>query len=265
MRNKKHSIPEDKWRQAYYFPKVSRAHIEDITIKAINRACFIADKYKRIGFAWSGGKDSLVFYDVLLRSGVEIYGGVFVEYYNEYPAFMKWVSKNKPYGLQVVGPVGYSLDFLQIHGRFLFPEFTDTEAITSVYKFRWKEQAEFCFKHTIDLMVTGRRIDDGNNCGSKASMYVTSNLKTADKLNLIADWSWEETLAYLQYNNIELPPTYFYDRGFQLGTHQWPERGRLGPFPFVENWKALWDIDPAIVRLASTRLPCAALFMRGLK
>lgn len=54
---------------------------------------------KRVAYGWSGGKDSIALGLIMEQAGVHdcLLGRCNLEY----PAFMQWIDKNKPAGLEV--------------------------------------------------------------------------------------------------------------------------------------------------------------------
>lgn len=264
--SKKERVSEKDWQDLYYNPKISRMKIMDLVNRSVERAKLVLKDYKSIGYAWSGGKDSIVAYDILKMSGVPIKKGVFVEYYNEYPAFIKWCYDNAPDKLEFRGKVGYTLEQLEENQKLLFPEFEDKNSIASYNPHRWRVQNQFCLDHKIDVLIMGRRVDDGNFCGKREKHFLTKNKKAVDKFNIIADWTYEELLAYMRYFNSKLPPIYYWERGFQKGTHVWTESGRLSDYPYSKNWDYLMSVDESIVYDASKVLSSARIYLaeRGL-
>ncbi len=90
---------------------ISRSEVEALASQAIDdiRA---AAAGKRVAYAWSGGKDSLVLSKLCEAAGVGT--GYFAYSDLDYPAFVQWCLKNKPAGV-VPMHTGYNLDWLVKH------------------------------------------------------------------------------------------------------------------------------------------------------
>lgn len=234
---------------------ISREHIERITLQAVAtiRKVVLINHFKRIAYAWSGGKDSIVLYDILRKSGIDIVGGVLALYEHEFPAFEEWILLNRPADIQIVKTHAFTDDFLNKHPEYLFP--METKFKDAYLPPRWKVQNGYIKENQIDCMIMGRRYADGNNCGKRENGFVTVS-KAGAKFNPLADWSHEEILAYLKYNNLELPQTYFYENGFQAGTQVWTEKRRINGHYF-ETFDLLMSIDPRIVESVRGRLEIA--------
>lgn len=234
---------------------VNEAHIQEITNRTIQRikAVIEINGFRRVSYAWSGGKDSIVLYDILRKSGIARVGGVLALYEHEFPAFLDWIEANRPADVQIVKTYAFTDDFLNKHPEYIFP--METKYKDAYLPPRWKVQNNYIKQNQIDCMIMGRRIADGNNCGKRENGFVTMSQAGA-KFNPLADWMHEEILAYIQYNGLELPPTYFYENGFQAGTQAWTEKRRINGH-FFETFDLLMSIDPRIVESVKGRLEIA--------
>ena len=231
---------------------INREHINELTNQTIQRIKSVIEinNFKRIAYAWSGGKDSIVLYDILRKSGIDMVGGVLALYEHEFPEFYEWICKNKPPEVQVIKTKAFTDDFLNKNPEYLFP--MQDKYKDAYLPPRWKVQNNFIKEYGIDCMILGRRYADGNNCGKRENGFVTSS-KAGCKFNPLADWTHEEILAYLQYNNLELPPIYFYENGFQAGTQVWTEKRRINGHYF-ETFDLLMEIDPRIIEESKGKL-----------
>lgn len=257
MLGRKQSSKNEDWLYAWnnVAKIVSEEHIRQITNQVIQRikAVISLNGFKRIAYAWSGGKDSIVLYDILQRSGIDRLGGVLALYEHEFPAFIDWIGENAPADVQIVKTNAFTDDFLNKNPEYLFP--METKYKDAYLPPRWKVQNGYIKENQVDCMIMGRRLADGNLCGKREHGFVT-NSKAGAKFNPLADWSHEEILAYLQYNQLWLPPTYFYENGFQAGTQAWTEKRRINGH-FFETFDLLMSIDPRIVESVRGRLEIA--------
>ena len=258
----------DEWQNAYDAAEiaVSETHINRLTAKTINeiKAVVARKGYTRIGYCWSGGKDSLVMYDVLKKSGIPVVGGVCVLFENLFPTMVNWLKLNAPQDVSFRYSGYLKLtDAAKDPEKFLFP--TDKKVLALHNPPLWKAQNRFAIENGIEVMFTGRRLSDNNFCGKKDNHYITSN-ESGDRFNIIAEWTHEELLAYIKYNNIQMPPCYFWKDGWELGIHAWIERHRLGEYPFTENFDELFDMDKRVLLEARKKLDIVDRYLneRGL-
>ena len=101
-------------------------------------------------------------------------------------------------------------------------------------------------------------------CRNKENNYVVSK-SNYDVFSPLANWNAEQLLAYIKYNNIELPPFYKWDRGFLIGSiamGEWTERAIMNKTE-DEVWQELYDIDKSIVINASSKLTSAKKFLES--
>ena len=234
---------------------IDKQRIQEITNQAVTRIKIVAalNGFKRFGYAWSGGKDSIVLYDVIRKSEVDIVGGVLALYEHEFPEFIEWIYENKPSDLFIFQTKAFTDEFLNEHPEYLFP--METKYKDAYLPPRWKVQNNFIKDKRIDCMILGRRLADGNNCGKREDGFLSKS-KQGCKLNPIADWTHEEVLAYIKHNNLPLPPTYFYENGFKAGTQAWTEKRRINGH-FFETFDLLMSIDPRIVESVRGKLRIA--------
>uniref|UniRef100_UPI001CC47EA1 hypothetical protein n=1 Tax=Burkholderia diffusa TaxID=488732 RepID=UPI001CC47EA1 len=120
-----------------------------------------------------------------------------------------------------------------------------------------RAQQAFCRARDIDVLLLGRRVDDGNFIGRDGHCAYVKHSVTY--LSPLADWSHEEIFALIDRHRLPLPPFYDWPRGFRTGTHCWPAR------QWCENeahgWREIDSIDPEIVTWAAQRLPGARRFL----
>lgn len=237
--------------------------IKQLEQKAIKRIQRVASKYSHICSGWIAGKDSLVIHHILLKSGIN-FTPIMWRGINEYPAMKLWVDYNKPHNLIEEVIDKYSLEFLEKHPDFLFCKNGTRQRWMAT---KWERQRADMKKHHFDLFITGRRLKDGNQCGNESTDFVVGK-NGYDVFSPIGEWNNEQLLAYIRYNNIELPPFYNYERGFLIGSiamGEWTERAVLDK---TENevWEELFQIDKSIVINASKTLTSARKFLqeRGL-
>lgn len=251
---RKQSVKNEAWLEAVEnietavsrqeLDAVVSATVEDIRAKTAGR---------NAAYAWSAGKDSIVLGKLCEMAGVT---SCMIGVCNlEYPAFMKWVSENKPDGCEVIN-TGQDLEWLSKHPEMLFPQDAATAA-------RWfsivqhRAQREYFKAHDLDVIILGRRRSDGNFVGRQTNIYTDG--KGVTRYSPLADWTHEHILAFIHYHHLPLPPIYGWHNGYLCGTHPWPARQWTGN---EENgWREVYNIDKTIVITAAERLAGARAYM----
>ena len=208
---------------------------------------------KKAAYAWSAGKDSIVLGKLCEAAGVN---NSLIGVCNlEYPAFMQWIEENKPQSCEIIN-VGLDLDWLAKHEKMLFPQ--DSSIAGHWFSIvQHKAQREYFLRNELDMILLGRRRADGNYTGKGGNIYTDS--KGVTRFSPIADWTHEQVLAFIYYNEIPLPPIYGWKNGYLCGTHPWPARQWTGS---TENgWQEVYDIDPSIVTAAAEKIESAKRFL----
>lgn len=230
---------------------VSRSEIEELSAKTVDAIKNVVGD-KKAAYAWSGGKDSIALGKICEDAGIS--DSMMGVCDLEYPAFMAWVSDNKPAGCEIIN-TGVNIDWLAKNLDMLFPQKSDKAG-------RWfaivqhKAQREYFKRHDLDIMLLGRRRADGNYTG-QGNMYTDG--KGVTRYSPLAEWKHEHVLAYIHYNDLPLPPIYEWRNGYLCGTHPWPARQWTGN---VENgWREVYEIDPSIVENAAQKIESARHFL----
>ena len=207
---------------------------------------------KRVGYGWSGGKDSIVLASLCERAG--IHNSVFIATELEYPAFMEWAERNKPKGCKVYTcPI--TKEWLKKNPQMLFPSKPYWETYADLgHRKGW---SEFIKNEKLDIFIVGNRKADGNICG-KGNFIRKNNGEV--RFNAIADWPHEAVLGYIHYNGLEMPPIYSWKNGFRRGTHCWSNRRVQS---IRQGFDEVMEIDPNIIVEASKWLEQARLYLKG--
>lgn len=258
MLGRKQKIANSDWVEAI-------AHIEDAVPLAVldnkirETISDIRKKTsgKKVAYAWSGGKDSLVLGSLCEQAGIS--DCVLITSKMEYTAFLEWVQGNKPPGLEIVN-TGQDLKWLQNHQEMLFPQDSATAA-KWFHIVQHRGQEKYYKEHGLDMLLLGRRKADGNYVGPGTNLY--TNRQGITRFSPLADWSHEEILAYIHFFHISTPPIYGWRNGYLCGTHPWPARQWTGS---IENgWNEVYEIEPAIVEEAAQYIESARIFLDGLR
>lgn len=203
----------------YETPSVSKTEIEALTIEAVERIKTVAKNYKNIFCGWTGGKDSLVIADLLDKGNVPYTPINFITSY-EFQSFMDFIDQIKPNNLKTHYADAYYLPHLNVDGGLLFLK--RPKSLGEWIKKKLVIQRRTLGYYECDLFVTGRRIEDKNFCGRKEDNYLAP-AKTYPTFSPIAEWTNEQILAYMKYNELPLAPLYYYKNGFSNGTGGWPK------------------------------------------
>lgn len=207
-------------------------------------------------YAWSGGKDSMVLQAVVEAAGVRdccfgMTSGL------EYRAFLQWVTDNMPAGLTVIKN-GWDLEWLARNPGMLFPA-NATIAGRWFKGIQHAAQDAYFKANRLAVLVIGRRVADGNQCGPNGYYR---NAKGIARLSPLWDWSHELVLAGVRYLGLPLAPFYAWPRGYQVGTHAWPARQWCRDEQ--HGWSEVHSIDPAVIVEAARLLPGARRFLDSL-
>lgn len=210
---------------------------------------------RNAAFAWSGGKDSIALRFVAELAGVTdcVLGICDLEY----PAFLAWVTDHMPDGLEVIN-TGLDLDWLTAHPGMLFPQDAATAAQWFA-KVQHAAQRRYFKARGLDVLMLGRRRQDGNFCGRDGeNHYLCDGVL---RYSPIADWTHTEVFALIDHMGLPMPPFYGWARGYRCGTHPWAARQWCRGVG--DGWREVFGIDPAVVRHAAARIPSAAAFLEA--
>lgn len=234
-------------------PKTELDRIVENTVEEIKKKT----SGKKVAFAWSGGKDSLVLEKVCNMADVNACVLVICDL--EYQAFLQWVEKNKPAELEIIN-TGQGIEWLSSHQQMLFPQDSKTSA-------KWfqivqhRGQAKYYKENELDMLLLGRRKADGNYVGKGDNIY--TNGQRVTRYSPLSDWTHEQILAFIYYYNITLPPFYEWKNGYYCGTHPWP--ARQGTKSVENGWKEIYKIDSSIVIETAKHIQSAKDFLESIK
>ena len=251
---RKQSSSDARWIEAMNRIEelVSREEL-DIAVATAVESIKKVSQGKNVAYAWSGGKDSIVLSAICEAAGIK--ACMFAHTDLEYPAFLEWCLKNKPEKCEVVH-IPYGLDWLAEHENMLFPKGKELQKWYQIVQ--RAAFTKYFFEHKLDMIIVGHRKADGNIVGPDGTIRKGSG---EIRFSPLADWSHEMILAYIHYNNVELPPIYKWHNGFRCGTHPWPSRMHTES---IENgWREIYEIDPSIVKGASDKIESARLFLES--
>lgn len=215
-------------------------------------------KTQRIGYGWSGGKDSQVLRYLMSLAGIEtcVLGmttGL------EWPAMLRWQTDHMPLDCRVIAQP-LDLYWLRDRPHMLFPQGKDGPVWFA--QIQHKAQTSFVHSEAIDVLAMGRRRKEGNYTGKPCEWggYEYTNRLGVTRWSPIADWSHEHVFALIARENLAMPPCYQWPRGYQIGSGAWPARQYTDSVD--HGWSECWEIDPDVVREAATVLASGADWMQ---
>ncbi len=214
LKSKYHNTQED-WVNVYnnISSYISREEIEEKINKTVERIKDVV-KDKKVAYAWSGGKDSLALQIIMEKMGIDK-GIAAISKELEYTNFLQYIYKNIPKGIEIIN-IPVKFEYLNKHLELLFPQ--DSVNMSKWYKMiQHTAQNKYIKKNSIDILILGRRKQDGNYTG-KNNVYSKKN-QSAIMYSPLADWKHEDILAVLYYYDIKLPDIYYMENGFNTGTH----------------------------------------------
>lgn len=254
MLKKKQLIDNKEWFKVMHNIEriISSKELYKLEERTINEVQQITTN-KKVAYAWSGGKDSLVLEHICKKAGIE---NCMLAICNlEYPAFIEWIEDNKPSKLKIVN-TGQDINWLTRNIDMLFPK--NSKIASKWYKIvQHKGQEQYYKDNDLDILILGRRRQDGNYVGKGTNIY--TNKHGITRYSPLSNWKHEHILAYIYYYNIKLPPFYYWKNGFKCGTHPWAARQYTNS---IENgWREVYEIDKNIVINAAEKIKTAKDFL----
>lgn len=222
----------------------------DIAVKRIRDF----SENKKIAYAWSGGKDSLGLQVVCEEANVQ--NCVMGISDLEYPEFLQWVTVNMPEGLTVINSK-VDIEYIKKHPEMLFPQ-KAKDAAKWFKAVQHKVQNIYFKEQELDVIILGRRLEDGNFIGRNKEYWYTS--KNVTRLSPIYDWTHIDIFCAIYHYKKEEPPFYRWERGYRCGTHSWAARQWCKDTN--DGWREIYNIDPSIVYFASKHIKSSRDFLK---
>lgn len=236
MLKAKHYNTQEEWMYVWnnYAKIKSRQEIEDLIKKTVDEIKIIC-KGKNTAYAWSGGKDSIalqiVCEDAGIKQGFCSYNMLF---FSESIAFFKEYC---PQGIVLLDS-GEDYNWLANNPKYLFnPGSNDWSVITHL-----RHQKVYSKKKNIDLMLMGKRSQDGN--------WVPKNLINVGANGVpiycpIRNWTHEDVICAIRYRGKKLSSFYFRDGGgFHYGDTKFPLIGPMQGETIPEVWNRVYKLEP---------------------
>jgi 3'-phosphoadenosine 5'-phosphosulfate sulfotransferase (PAPS reductase)/FAD synthetase len=238
--------------------EVPDARLDQLVDEAATR---IRDAHRvgtRLGYSWSGGKDSQALRFVIEASGVPHTAILSVPRPDlGWPAMRAWHKRHAPETLHTyIAPL--DLTWLAKNPRMLFPA-TEQDNSRWMRLMQHTGQRVHFRQQNLGAILIGRRRIDGNWVGRNGEDHYTDRHGTT-RWSPLADWSHEAVFALLQRHEMPLPPCYDWPNGWWHGTGEaWPSRQFTGSVE--QGFADCWEIDPQVVRAAADVLPQARDWM----
>jgi len=204
----------------------------------------------KAGYAWSGGKDSVALQVVCELAGID-QSVIGLSQELEYPHYLRWININKPSGcLAWDANIGY--EYLISHPHMVFPD-NSSDMAKWYALIQHKAQSDFSRDAQLDLIILGRRTQDGNYTGGRGQKKYTDQ-NGITRYSPIAQWKHEHVLGVCHYfKKRNLPPIYSDPEGWINGTGVWPVQ--TSTHGRKHSWELLYQISPETVLKAAHYLP----------
>ena len=248
---RKQSSTQKEWLEAILGLNINEERVKRLTDNAVEK--LIRSPYKKSGYGWSGGKDGLVLQKICELAGIK--RAVLFITSLEFKDYLDFVEEYKPLYVEVV-KTKHDLEWLKNNPNRLFPE-TSKERGKYFIEVQRNGLKKYFKDNKLDQVVTGHRNHDGNHCPND----LTINNDGYVQNNIIKDWTHEDVLSFLFYNNIALPKIYYYDYGFIDGTGCYPSITRKGR-TIEQMWGYVYKYDEGAVNDASLYIESAKEFLR---
>jgi len=228
---------------------VSSDQIESLVADAaMDIKCRVGEK--NAGYAWSGGKDSIALQVVCEIAGIH-QSVIGLSRELEYPHYLAWLKMNRPSGC-ITWDANIGYEWLVKNPHMVFPD--RSELMSKWYALiQHRAQAEFFHNANLDIIILGRRTQDGNYTGEKGKNFYTDK-NGVTRLSPIAHWKHEHVLAACHYfKNRNIPPIYYDPEGWISGTGVWPVQ--TSSFGREHSWELLYQISPETLHKAAKYFP----------
>ena len=213
---------------------------------------------KHVGYAWSGGKDSIALQVVMERAGIRKCYMASVSALS-FRHYLPWCREHGPASLEILDYDEVNVGWLAKHPQYIFNQ-RDHSIWSKFCQVRGHDR--FCLDNRLDMVILGRRYQDGNYIGPKGSNVVTKG-NGVTLYSPIADWPHELVLAVIHYfKDRELPELYTYPEAFVEGTPIWSDYYKSGE-DTAASYGRIYDIDRTIIERAARYIPTAAQFLNS--
>jgi hypothetical protein len=188
---------------------------------------------------------------VMQRAGIK--RSVCALTYLEYPAMDLWLASHLPIGCKIVRNPKLDIFWLAQNEERLFPVDSKSGYFWTREGTHWG-QRKYYKDHDLDLLILGRRRNDGNYVPRNSNLGIHSNRYGINQYSPLRSWSHEMVLAVCWYFYDEYPPYFFWPKGWINGTGPWPGQRFAN---HDQGWEHVISIDKTIFRYAANFLSSA--------
>ena len=242
-------------------PKVPKERIDELEYIAMKRIKGALSRHSKPCLGYSMGKDSIVVQNMLRKSGLGVDEILWATTNTQYKANVDWYNKYEADTSRWVDIPRPTFEELETVPDLLFPN--STKMVTQWMNSKWKAQQKTLVGEGYDLFITGRRTAEHNFCGRKDEGYLAKG-KQYDTLSPIGEWKFDDVIAYIHYNGLDLPPSYFYKYGFFHGSGAWAQRMRMGKFTnytINDCFDEVYEVEPELIHEAADKLSAAKRYL----
>lgn len=248
-------------RETLHTPKVSEDRINELEYSAVKRIKGALSRHAKPCLGYSMGKDSIVVQNIMRKHGLLVDEILWATTNTQYKANVDWYNKHDADTSRWIDIPRPTFEELETVPDLLFPN--STKMVTQWMNSKWKAQQKTLVGEGYDLFITGRRTAEHNFCGRKDEGYLAVG-KQYDTLSPIGEWKFDDVIAYIHYNGLDLPPSYFYKYGFFHGSGAWAQRMRIGKFSgysINDCFDEVWEVEPDLIREAADKLTSAKKYL----
>ena len=251
---RRHRVTQEEWIYVWdnYEKLVDKPALMKKAKKTVDKIVDVC-KGKKVAYAWSGGKDSVVLALLCEQAGIHDGMGAYSDLF--FKSTIKHLFLTKPNGVELIH-TGHNMDWLFQNQKYLF-----MDNMFAWYKMtHLKAQEEYYNRNKLDFLIKGKRTQDDNVV--KSDLIYTSK-RGYSEFNPINDWTHEEVIAYMRYNGKTLSPFYFTKHGFHYGDCDWASMNVTEEIGDINGmWEYIESIDRSVVLEAAKGIDSAREYLR---
>lgn len=232
---------------------ITPGEVERKAQETIDRIITHTNGLDEILISYSTGKDSIIVTELCRELG--IHDGIWFMTELEYPDLYRWAEIHGPKKL-IMWNMRVDYHWISQHPDWLFPPHPSPISDRWMNRLQWQGKRELFQHRRPQAMLNGRRNKESNRCGKNGVYDDQGTLIHAP----LYDWTHEEILGYLHYNEVEIPRYYHHWNGWKIGSGAWARRDRYTTLE--HSWWEIYTYDPQIVKLsAKYQLPGAQEYL----
>lgn len=233
--------------QLEHIHKISTKLYSKSDIKNLEQDC-LRKISERIGtlktaYGYSSGKESIVILHLCKQLGIP---GVIINSADprmHYPVMRSWVKREiKKHGVHQ-HPRPITLEWLGQHPNQVFSR-SSSDSQKWFARTHQTGLREYYKQNNLDLIILGRRKQDGNVMGRGSQSEGYTDQKNFTYYFPLASWTHAQVFAYLDHNNLKLPPRYSWTNGYLNESFYWASLKHKGPI--AESWRHVFKYYPEL-------------------